>query len=334
MAMTHRIAPRVHSPSPPTDPPMAVESWKVGELARRTGLTVRALHHYDEIGLLTPSGRTPAGHRIYTHADVERLQQVQSLRLMGLPLDEVKRLLDGAALSPRHVIDLHLAKLQEQIAAQSRLVERLTALATQLDRAEGVSMDDLCRMIEAMTTMEKFFTPEQLETLKYIRKLHQEGKGIKTITDILEREKRPSFKNRGWNRATVRNILLREGLLSIKQFDRTGAIRDTDKVAKRIAELRAKHMSFSEIGAQLTKENLMPPVGSKWHAQTVAQTWNTTTTYDSQKTIEIAVGLYRANYSLRKIGEELALRGLTPQRGGAWHAAQVRQLLLMAKVGS
>ena len=176
--------------------------------------------------------------------------------------------------------------------------------------------------------------PEQMETLKYIRKLHQEGKGIKTITDILEREERPSFKNRGWNRTIVRNILVREGLLSIKQFDRTGAIRDTDQVSKRIAELRAKHLSFSEIGAQLTKENLMPPIGSKWHAQTVAQTWNTTTTYDSQKTIEIAVGLYRANYSLRKIGEELALRGLTPQRGGAWHAAQVRQLLLMAKVGS
>jgi hypothetical protein len=130
------------------------------------------------------------------------------------------------------------------------------------------------------------------------------------------------------------HLLQREGLLTIKQFDRTGAIRDTDKVAKRIAELRAKHMSYSEIGAQLTKENLMPPIGSKWHAQTVAQTWNTTTTYDPTKTIEIAVGLYRANYSLRKIGEELALRGLTPQRGGTWHAAQVRQLLLMAKAGA
>lgn len=61
--------------------------------------------------------------------------------------------------------------------------------------------------------------PEQMETLKYIRKLHQDGKGIKTITHILEREKRPSFKNRGWNRTTVRSILVREGLLSIKQFD-------------------------------------------------------------------------------------------------------------------
>lgn len=163
MAMTYP-----HSPPPPVDR-LSEPSWKVGELARRTGLTVRALHHYDEIGLLTPSGRTPSGHRLYTRSDVERLQQVQSLRLMGLSLDEVKRLLDGASLSPRRVIDLHLARLQEQINEQNRLVERLTALAVQLDKAESVSMDDLCRMIEAMTTMEKFFTPEQLDTLRQRR---------------------------------------------------------------------------------------------------------------------------------------------------------------------
>lgn len=78
----------------------------------------------------------------------------------------------------------------------------------------------------------------------------------------------------------------------------------------------------------------MPPIGSKWHAQTVAQTWNTTTTYDPQKAIAIAVGLYRANSSLRRIGEELTLRGRTPQRGGVWHGSQVRQLLLMAKLSS
>lgn len=113
MAMTY--------PHPEVRVPMPTAAWKVGELPRRTGLTVRALHHYDAIGLLTPSGRSPSGHRLYELADVERLQQIQSLRLMGFPLDEVKRLLDGAALSPRRVIDLHLARLQEQIAAQSRL---------------------------------------------------------------------------------------------------------------------------------------------------------------------------------------------------------------------
>ena len=61
--------------------------WKVGELAARTGLTVRTLHHYDAIGLLCPSGRTGSahgsGHRLYTGADVERLHQILCLKQLG-----------------------------------------------------------------------------------------------------------------------------------------------------------------------------------------------------------------------------------------------------------
>lgn len=140
--------------------------WKVGELAKRTGMSVRALHHYDEIGLLEPSLRTPAGHRLYDVRDVQRLQQVQSLRMMGISLDEVKRLLDGPAVSPRQVIDQHLTRLHEQIAMHARLAERLTALATHLDVAAVGSIDELCHVIEAMTTMEKYFTTDQLEVLR------------------------------------------------------------------------------------------------------------------------------------------------------------------------
>ena len=176
--------------------------------------------------------------------------------------------------------------------------------------------------------------PEQVAAIARVVALHQEGKGIKTITDIVEREKRPAGRSKCWNRALVRRILQRQGLLDIKHYDRTGAVRDTDVVSKRIAELRAKHLRFGEIGAQLTREKLMPPIGSKWHAQAVARVWESAQSYDPQKAMEMAVGLYRANYSLRKIGEELTLRGLTPQRGGVWHAAQIRQLLLMAKIGN
>lgn len=140
--------------------------WKVGELATRTGTSVRALHHYDEIGLLTPTLRTPAGHRLYQQSDVERLQQIQSLRLMGIPLDEVKRLLDGAGISPREVIDLHLARLHEQIAAQHRLAERLRALAEHMDSVETPSLDDLCHIIQVTNAMEKYFSTEQLEVLR------------------------------------------------------------------------------------------------------------------------------------------------------------------------
>jgi len=145
---------------------MTLPQWKVGELASRTGISVRALHHYDQIGLLSPSLRTPSGHRLYQQADIARLQQIQSLRLMGIPLEEVKELLDGAAISPREVIDLHLARLHEQIALQNRLAERLRALATHLDTVEEASIDDLCQIIQVTTAMEKYFTTEQLEVLR------------------------------------------------------------------------------------------------------------------------------------------------------------------------
>lgn len=145
---------------------MSAPPWKVGELARRTGLSVRTLHHYDEIDLLQPSVRTAAGHRLYDRLEVERLQQIQALRLMGLSLDEVKRLLDGATMPPRQVIALQLQTLRARIASQQRLAERLEAIAGYLTTAEHVSIDELCDLIEAMTTMEKYFTPEQLEVLR------------------------------------------------------------------------------------------------------------------------------------------------------------------------
>lgn len=145
---------------------MASTPLKIGELASQTGLSIRALHHYDEIGLLRPSARTPAGHRLYDRADVVRLQRIQSLRLMGLSLDEVKRLLDGAATAPRQLIDMQLARIRDEIELHTRLAERLTELGRHLDLAEGASLDDLCRILMEMTKMESYFTPEQLAVLK------------------------------------------------------------------------------------------------------------------------------------------------------------------------
>lgn len=63
--------------------------WRVGEVATATGLTVRALRHYDEIGLLVPSERSDAGHRRYTADDLARLYAIRALRHLGLPLADV-----------------------------------------------------------------------------------------------------------------------------------------------------------------------------------------------------------------------------------------------------
>src|SRR5947207_11101539 len=97
---------------------MPFDGLKVGELARRTGLTVRTLHHYDEIGLLRPSLHTEAGHRLYTAGDVARLQQVLSLRQLGFSLEQICACLDGPGFAPLEVIRLHVARLREQIQLQ------------------------------------------------------------------------------------------------------------------------------------------------------------------------------------------------------------------------
>ena len=104
---------------------MRGEALKVGELARRTGLTVCTLHHYDEIGLLRPSLHTEAGHRLYTPADVARLQQVLSLRQLGFALEEIRVCLSRPGFSPLEVIRLHVTRLREQIELQRELCERL-----------------------------------------------------------------------------------------------------------------------------------------------------------------------------------------------------------------
>ena len=70
------------------------QAWKVGSLAKATGLTVRALHHYDHVGLLSPSMRTTAGHRLYTADDVARLYRIRLLRGLGFPLEQIASVLE------------------------------------------------------------------------------------------------------------------------------------------------------------------------------------------------------------------------------------------------
>jgi DNA-binding transcriptional MerR regulator len=154
---------------------MRFEALKVGELARRTGLTVRTLHHYDEIGLLKPSLHTEAGHLLYTGGDVTRLQQVLSLRQLGFSLEQVRDCLERPDFSPLEVIRLHLARLREQIELQRKLCERLEALAEHFRTAEEVSADAFLYTIEVMTMFEKYYTPEQLESFRKRHEADPEG---------------------------------------------------------------------------------------------------------------------------------------------------------------
>lgn len=108
-------------------------TWTVGQVAERFDVTIRTLHHYDEIGLLVPSRRSASGYRLYTDADVTRLQHVVVYRRLGFALEEIALLLDD----PGADVAAHLRR--QRAAVMSRLDE-MTDLVTALDRALEAEM--------------------------------------------------------------------------------------------------------------------------------------------------------------------------------------------------
>jgi MerR family transcriptional regulator, thiopeptide resistance regulator len=139
---------------------------KVGDLAKQTGVSVRTLHYYDEIGLLSPSHRTEAGYRLYGEDDIIRLQQIVSLRQIGFSLEQIRECLEQDEFSPHHVVQLHLSQLKEQMALQQQLYARLETIATRLQSTETISIQEFIQLIEVTTMVGKYYTPEQQDYLK------------------------------------------------------------------------------------------------------------------------------------------------------------------------
>lgn len=113
-------------------------AWTVGDVARTTGVTVRTLHHYDAIGLLSPSDRSNANYRLYTYLDLERLQRILAYRGFGIELDKIAAILDDPDVDP---ID-HLRR-QRQLLGDRRdeLSRVITALeATMEARNLGIQL--------------------------------------------------------------------------------------------------------------------------------------------------------------------------------------------------
>nr|WP_082685694.1 MerR family transcriptional regulator [Ferroacidibacillus organovorans] len=142
------------------------ERWKVGDLAKVTGITVRALHHYDQIGLLVTSLHSDAGHRLYSGKDIARLQQIISLKQLGFSLDEIGELLGNPSFRPDKAIRMQLERLVQQIRIQEDLRSRLEHLYEQVQAQRELTGEEWIKIIEVMKMTEKYFTPEQMEKLK------------------------------------------------------------------------------------------------------------------------------------------------------------------------
>ncbi|MGF1523167.1 MAG: MerR family transcriptional regulator [Leptolyngbyaceae cyanobacterium] len=145
---------------------MKAVAMKVGDLAKQTGVSVRTLHYYDEIGLLSPSRRTATGYRLYAEDDIICLQQIVSLRQIGFSLAQIRQCLEQDQFSPHQVVQLQLSRLKEQMALQQQLYDRLDAIALRLQSMESISIQEFIQLIEVTTMIEKYYAPDQQDYLK------------------------------------------------------------------------------------------------------------------------------------------------------------------------
>lgn len=132
----------------------------IGELARSSGATRRALRHYHAIGLLVPAHRTPSGYRRYTTADAVRLRRIHTLRALGLSLYQVGTLLDGDEAGPLMAIIADRLRVTEREVESARV--RRERLGDALEAIRGSPRPDLGEIVD---TLEEIMEPAAQSTI-------------------------------------------------------------------------------------------------------------------------------------------------------------------------
>ncbi len=194
-------------------------AYTVRRLAALAGISVRTLHHYDHIGLLTPSARTPAGYRLYAAADLLRLQQILLYRELDLPLDAIRRILDDPGFDPVRALGEHRRTLEQQAARLARLLHTID------------------RTIARLTEVDMSLTDEEL----------YEG----LPKEQVERWKREV--NERYDPKTVAESNRRVHAMSKERWNAVKA--EGDAVSRRMAELMERPASDPEVQATIARQH-------------------------------------------------------------------------------
>ena len=145
--------------------------YRASEFAELTGVTVRALHHYDRVGILKPTGRSAAGYRLYGASDFARLQQVLTLKFIGMPLRQIKEVLGREELDLAGVLRLQREVLESRRAELEAALRAVREAETVLSRGGGTAWDEFKKIVEVISMqhdtewMKKYYTEEQLADL-------------------------------------------------------------------------------------------------------------------------------------------------------------------------
>ena len=169
--------------------------------------------------------------------------------------------------------------------------------------------------------------PREQNTIARICELFDGDTSLHKIVKILTDEGHQPKEKGEWSRLAVARILERTGRQAVRPWDRTNAIRDKTIVINRIFELKADGLNLSEIGRQLTRENMMPVRGSKWYPATVSAYISERASYNQDEIVKTVLALREQKRTLSQICADMTLRGFTPQRGGRWFPAQIKTIL-------
>lgn len=123
----------------------------IGAVAKRAGITVRTLHHYDHIGLVCPSARSESGYRLYSANDIERLHAVQSLKQLGLSLEAIAATLTGGEVTPQVLLRRQVEDATRKLVEIQELKEKLLFLEHAVSR-QNASAGDLLDGIRLLET--------------------------------------------------------------------------------------------------------------------------------------------------------------------------------------
>jgi len=200
-----------------------VKAYTIGQLANMARVTVRTLHHYDEIGLLKPTARTAAGYRMYEGADLMRLQQILFFKQLDLPLDQIRLILDDPAFDQVQALERHRQLLYEQVG-------RLTRLLNTIDRTiQRLTEEDM-----TMTDEELYegFSQEQIERYK------REAREMYDPAQVEESERRVrKMSKEQWQTVKAEGDAVTRGMADLM---------GTDPADARVRALMARHHAWLE----------------------------------------------------------------------------------------
>jgi DNA-binding transcriptional MerR regulator len=146
--------------------------YRVHEFAELSGVTIKALHHYDRLGLLK-ARRTDAGYRIYTERDLERLEQIVVLKFLGLSLQQIKVVLDRAAVELPEALRLQRQALEEKQRLLARALSAIVEAEKAIRPGEPTGPAVLKRLIEVIHMQDKFDELKQYYSDEQLMKLEQ-----------------------------------------------------------------------------------------------------------------------------------------------------------------